>query len=281
MSVLKTTDSNHKRLIIHADDAGLSHSQNRAIMQSLRSGVVNSYSIMVPCPWFYEIALFATESPQYDCGIHLTLTCEWKHYKFGPVLPVKEVPSLVDGNGYFHASRAKVKEQANPEEVKKELTAQIECALQMGVEPTHLDSHMYTLGLTPQLLAIYQQLGQTYGLPIFLDRPFLQELGIDTAKHLSKNTFCVDKTYIGEYQHFAKRELAAYYKQALQTLKPGLNLLLVHPAFNDPEMQAITTAHPNFGAQWRQLDFNFLNHPTTKQLLTNNQIKMVTWRDIT
>ena len=94
-------DKTTKLLMIHADDAGLSHSENRATIKSLTHGIVNSYSMMVPCPWFYEMAVFAKNNPQYDNGIHLTLTCEWENYKFGPVLPVAEVPSLVNEAGYF------------------------------------------------------------------------------------------------------------------------------------------------------------------------------------
>ena len=110
---------NSKLLIIHADDAGLSHSENRATIQSLEQGVVNSYSIMVPCPWFYEMANFAKNNPQYDCGVHLTLTCEWENYKFGPVLPITDVPSLVDENGFFFIKTEKsLKKMRFPKKLK-------------------------------------------------------------------------------------------------------------------------------------------------------------------
>lgn len=105
---------NSKLLIIHADDAGLSHWENGATIQALKKGIVNSYSIMVPCPWFYEMASFAKENPQFDNGIHLTLTCEWENYKFGPVIPIREVSSLVDQNGYFHKSRMDFITNAKP-----------------------------------------------------------------------------------------------------------------------------------------------------------------------
>src|ERR1700761_7723912 len=65
-----------KLLIIHADDAGFSHSADSAIMSAYTKGVINSASIMVPCPWFPEIAAFAKAHPEMDWGIHLTLTAE-------------------------------------------------------------------------------------------------------------------------------------------------------------------------------------------------------------
>ena len=145
---------NTKLLIVHADDAGLSHSQNMATIQSLEKGIVNSYSIMVPCPWFYEMAVFAKNNPQFDNGIHLTLTCEWENYKFGPVLPVSEVPSLVDEYGHFYKKREQLREKASAEDVKNELQAQIKKAIKFGIKPTHMDSHMYSVGASSKFFDI-------------------------------------------------------------------------------------------------------------------------------
>lgn len=163
---------NSKLLMIHADDAGLCHSENRATIQALQYGIVNSYSIMVPCPWFYEMANFAKENSQYDNGIHLTLTCEWENYRFGPVLPIDEVPSLVDENGFFHKNRISLFNMAKPEEVEKELRAQVEKALRFGLQPTHIDSHMCSVGVSAQFLEIYINLGKQYNLPVFLNKEF-------------------------------------------------------------------------------------------------------------
>ena len=172
-----------KLLIIHADDAGLSHSENQATIQALQSGSVNSYSIMVPCPWFYEMATFAKNNPNYDCGVHLTLTCEWENYKFGPVLPIAEVSSLVDQNGYFYKTRADFKNNALLSEIKKELTAQIEKALQFGIRPTHLDSHMCSAGVTPDILELYKELGTKYNLPVFINQQFVESIRLSDNKY--------------------------------------------------------------------------------------------------
>src|SRR5690348_4340504 len=171
---------NAKLLIVHADDVGMTHSVNAATIAALETGFVNSASIMVPCPWFPEIADYAKSHPQTDFGLHLTLTSERVYYRWGPVASKDKVPSLVDENGYFHhdwATAAKI----NPKEVELELRAQIERAYAMGVRPTHFDSHQYRLYENgKELFEVVLRLAHEYNLPVFVvrdwfaDRPYLE-----------------------------------------------------------------------------------------------------------
>ncbi len=133
-----------KLLIVHADDVGVTHSVNAATIKALDTGLVNSASIMVPCPWFPEIADYAKAHPDLDFGLHLTLTSERVYYRWGPVASKDKVPSLIDENGYFHHDW-NASPKINPREVGLELRAQINRAYAMGVRPTHLDSHQYRL----------------------------------------------------------------------------------------------------------------------------------------
>jgi predicted glycoside hydrolase/deacetylase ChbG (UPF0249 family) len=270
---------NTKLLIIHADDAGLSHSENQATIKALQNGSVNSYSIMVPCPWFFEMAAFAKNNPNYDCGIHLTLTCEWENYKFRPVLPISEVSSLVDQNGYFYKTRSDFKNNAIPSEIKKELTAQIEKALQFGIQPTHLDSHMCSVGVTPDILEIYKELGKTYNLPVFINKQFVESISLSDEKYNFENMLLADDLLIGYFTDFEKGELRSYAK-ALDNIKSGFNVFLLHPAFDDFEMQGITINHPNFGSEWRQIDFDFFTSEECKSKLKENDIQLITWKEI-
>ena len=271
---------NTKLLIIHADDAGLSHSENRATIKTLEDGFVNSYSIMVPCPWYYEMALYAKNNPHYDYGIHLTLTCEWENYKFGPVLPVSEVPSLVDKNGHFYKSREKLRQNASAEDVFKELKAQIKKALEFGLEPTHLDSHMYSVGAHPEFFKIYRNLGEQFNLPVFLSKQLLQMVGLDPKTNLRDSDNTIDHTYFGEFKHFENGELYDYYKKSIEKMTFGINLILIHPAFNDDEMKGVTINHPNFGSEWRQIDLDFFTSEKSRALLKKNDIKLITWKEI-
>src|SRR5258706_4683975 len=138
---------NTNLLIVHADDLGVTHSVNAASIKALESGAVNSASIMVPCPWFPEIADYAKSHPELDFGLHLTLTSERVYYRWGPVAPADKVPSLVDKNGYFHHDWSP-ETRIDPREAEIELRAQIDRAYAMGVKPTHLESHQYRLDST-------------------------------------------------------------------------------------------------------------------------------------
>jgi len=271
---------NTKLLIIHADDAGLSHSQNMATIQSLEKGIVNSYSIMVPCPWFYEMAVFAKNNPQFDNGIHLTLTCEWENYKFGPVLPVSEVPSLVDEYGYFYKKREQLKEKASAEDVKNELQAQIEKAIKFGIKPTHIDSHMYSVGASSKFFDIYRDLGKKYDLPVLINQQLIKMVGLNPELNIKEEDFIIDKAYVGEFEYFKNGKLSDYYDSLIEKLTSGLNLILIHPAFDDNEMKGITINHPNFGSAWRQIDFDYFTSEQNKLKLRKNNIELITWTDI-
>ena len=267
-------------VMIHADDAGLSHSQNQATIACLKQGVVNSYSIMVPCPAFEEIAHFALSHPEFDYGIHLTLTCEWHSYKFGPVLPVDQVSSLVNEDGYFYKTRQDVKDNAQPREVYIELKAQIEKALQLGLQPTHLDSHMYSVGVTKALFEVYLQLGREYKLPVLINKSLLQIAGIAIKDIGLGDQFVMEHAHFANFEGFKKNHLSVFYEDVLDTLSPGTHIVLIHPAFDDDEMKDITINHPNFGSAWRQMDYETFMNPEIKQRLKEKKVELITWKEI-
>ena len=134
-----------KLIIVHADDLGMAHSVNAATTKAFETGLVNSASIMVPCPWLTEIAAYARANPKADLGLHLTLTSEWTNLRWGPVMSKDRVSSLLDKDGSFHLTETEAAKAADPKEVELEIRAQIERARSLGIVPTHLDSHMGTL----------------------------------------------------------------------------------------------------------------------------------------
>ena len=269
-----------KYLMVHADDAGLCHSENMATINSLKNGIVSSYSIMVPCSGFKEISHFAKDNPQFDYGIHLTLTCEWENHRFGPVLPKNEVSSLVDDNGYFYRTRQELKNNASIMDIKKELEAQIDKALSLGLTPSHLDSHMHSVGISAEIFNIYRELGIKYGLPVFMNKKILELATDDTMHYFKKGDFLIDHFHIGEFEYFKSGGLENLYFETLDNLKPGINILLVHPAYDDKEMKGITLNHPNFGSIWREIDLSFCTSKEAKLKIKENNITLINWRNL-
>src|SRR6266513_3047736 len=153
-----------KLLIIHADDLGFAHSADAASFDALDKGAITSASIMMPTPWVTEVAAYAKAHPDADLGLHLTLTSEWETYRWDGIAPTDKVPTLYDPDGTLPNDEAIVAKRAKPEEVDRELRAQVERALALGIRPTHLDSHMGSLFTTPALFNVYTKVAHDYHL---------------------------------------------------------------------------------------------------------------------
>ena len=127
---------------------------------------------MVPCPWLTEVADYAKAHPDADLGLHLTLTSEWKTYRWGSVDSSDKVPSLLQSDGTFWLdSPSRLRRRPNLPKRKQEIRAQVERALAVGIHPTHLDSHMGSLFSTPELIAVYIKVAHEYHLPFLVVNP--------------------------------------------------------------------------------------------------------------
>src|SRR6266550_5283197 len=162
--------ANAKLLILHADDLGFAHSADAASFDALDKGVVSSASIMIPTPWITEVAAYAKAHPNADLGLHLTVTSEWDTYRWGSVESKDKVPTLLDSVGTFPDDDSLVALRAKPAEVEREIRAQVDRALAMGIRPTHLDSHMGALFRTPELFATYVKVAHDYHVPFLAVR---------------------------------------------------------------------------------------------------------------
>ncbi len=277
-------------LILHADDVGMSHSVNKATIQAFEIGMVTSGSIMVPCPWFPEIAAYFREHPEADLGLHLTLTSEWKYYRWGPVASRDRVPSLLDEDGFLWRSEQQVREHAKPEEVEIELRAQIERAIEFGVKPTHLDTHMGTVFVNPQFLQIYCRLGKEYKIPPMLPSltpeamDEIKKRGIDLPEGMAEimmgalkeaGFLFIDRIVTKGGGGRTLEENKASYHATLRKLKPGVTQIILHLAMDDDEIRNITSNYMS-----RYNDYRIFTDPETRQLIDKLQIKLIGWRDI-
>ena len=267
-----------KLLIVHADDLGMAHSVNVATIKAFESGLVTSGSIMVPCPWLPEIAAYARANPQADLGLHLTLTSEWTQFRWGPVSSKDRVASLLDNNGYFRLTESEAAKYADPKEVEMEIRAQIERAKALGIVPTHLDSHMGTLYQNKALFEIFLRVAREQKLPVrvakawFTRADFLPEL-------LTPNDVFIDRV-LDINPSVAPQDWASFYSDALRKLEPGVTEVVIHLAYDDAEMRGATSDHPAWGAAWRQRDFEFFTSDAFRKVLAENNIKLITWRDV-
>jgi len=259
--------------MIHADDMGISASENAATIEAMQRGMVNSGSVMVPCPGFDEMAKYLSDHKDTDAGIHLTLTSEWALYKWRPLLPSNEVSTIIDKDGFLLSEKAQFNKSADADDVEKECRAQINKAIDAGINLTHIDSHMYSTFSNSEILKKYISLGKEFRLPVLLTH----ELPLWVNK--LNEVVIVDRLYCAEQSDYDKG-LSDYYRKVLKSIRPGLSCLLVHVAFNDQEMRRIMPGKAGFGAEWRQADFDFFTSDECRQLLKKNNIQLITWREV-
>jgi predicted glycoside hydrolase/deacetylase ChbG (UPF0249 family) len=267
-----------KLLIVHADDLGMAHSVNAATIRAFETGLVNSGSIMVPCPWLSEIATFARANPNADLGLHLTLTSEWTSFRWGPVSSRDKVSSLLDKDGYFRLTETEAAAQADPKQVEMEITAQIERARSLGIQPTHLDSHMGTLYQNKELFEVFLRVARSQKLPVRVAKTWFTRADF-LSSVLSPDDVYIDRT-LDITPAVAPQDWAKFYSDALAKLEPGVTEVVIHLAYDDAEMRGATSDHPAWGAAWRQRDFQFFTSDAFRKVLQENNIKLITWREL-
>lgn len=248
--------SNDDRVvIIHTDDIGMCQASIDAFADLVEFGLISSGAVMVPCPWFLETASYAREHPHADLGAHLTLTCEYERYRWGPISSRDPKTGLMDAQGYLHATSEGVWQNADSEAAIVELEMQINRALDEGINLTHIDTHMGTVA-HPKFIPGYIQLATKYGLPPMIPRLTPEELaaqGIDDPETLQMflgmlamledmGVPLLDGLVGLNLEDPIDRLSQA--KQALGALKPGLTHFIIHPAKDTPELRAITSSWP-------------------------------------
>ena len=262
---------NSRLLVIHADDFGMSHSVNRATQEALEKHWVTSASILVPCPWFPEVAIWAKSHPDADLGIHLALTSEWTPLRWGPVSPQAKGSSLLDANGYLPLTSEEVAKHAKASDVETETHAQIDKAQAAGIRLSHFDTHMGAIITTPELIGVYIGLGRAYKLPVMLD---------DRANSIAPAGTVLLNQLVQMTPGTSKAQWLEAYKKILAPLPPGSYQLIVHLAYDDDEMRGATFDHPNWGAEWRQNDFDLVRNAEFQKFLKDQNFILVGWKDL-
>jgi chitin disaccharide deacetylase len=259
----------HARLLlINADDFGMCHAVNEAIIRSLEEGIVVSCSVMVPCPWALHALAWLQETPDVSFGVHLTSVSEQPTYRWGPITCRTEVPSLVDEAGYFYPESriGEFLEQLDVGELEREYRAQIERVLGAGLQPTHLDSHCGVHTGREEIFEMTLDLAHEYGVPLrAYYRPFIemmQRRGHPTNDHDLMDSYDLDTT-----------DKAARYARMLRELPAGLSEWAVHPGLGNAELRA---AVPSWRV--RQTDFDFVVSQEARTIVQEEGIILVDYR---
>src|SRR2546430_27493 len=266
-----------KLLIVHADDLAVAHSVDTASLDALDKKAITSASIMVPCAWLTEVASYAKGHPDADLGLHLTLTSEWKADRWGPVESKDKVTSLLDPSGYLWPETLAAVRSLKAEEAEREIRAQIQLAIALGIHPAHLDSHMGVFFSKPELFAVYVKVAHEYNLPFLAVR--FPGAPLELFSVLSGKDVILDSVVMAD-PTVRSDEWRDFYVNAIKNLKPGLTEMIVHLGHDDSELQAVTIDHPDFGSAWRQRDYDFVTSPEFQKAIQENHVILVKWKDL-
>ena len=268
-----------KTVILHADDVGMCHGANRAYLELFRAGRLDSGSVMVPCPWFPEIAAAARGDSTLDLGVHLTLTSEWPAYRWGPISTRDPASGLLDADGFFPRDVPSLRAIVKPEAARDEMRAQIERALALGIDATHLDTHMGA-ALVPEILPHTLALAREYRLPLLLPRDIGSYLGVlrmgEVDRALYADAFAaMTEAGMPVIDRFAMTPSlpvsAETYRDIAVPEAEGLTFVSLHP--NAPgDIEAITAAHPRQKPEWRIGEYERFGDGTMDALMTEHGI---------
>jgi predicted glycoside hydrolase/deacetylase ChbG (UPF0249 family) len=266
-----------KLLLIHADDLGMCQSVNAAIVETFESGAITSASMMAPCPGFAEAAEYARGHSHLDIGMHLTITSEWIHSKWGPVCADHGYSGLTNSRGQFWTTADDLISHGCGN-VEKELNAQMNLAVGAGISPTHIDAHMFALFRTPGLFRDYLSISERFEVPCLLPGWLTTSSEHQDWRRLT--TVFAPDNLIQAGKKVPASGWMEYYLNLLQCLKPGITVLIVHPGYDTHELRAITQEIADWGSEWRQRDFDVLTSREFRSAIADNNIHLTTWRKI-
>jgi chitin disaccharide deacetylase len=276
---------NDRLVIIHTDDIGMCHASVQAFKDLWAFGTITSGATMTPCPWFPAVAQMCRENPEIDMGVHATLNAEWDNYRWGPLSTREAGSGLMDADGYFHQWHQAVFDNARPEEVEKEVNAQVERALKAGIDVTHVDSHMGTI-MNPLYIQSYVQAGSSRLLPNLLPRLTaggMDMLGLSEEERMkyapimdmleSMGVPMVDGILSMPLEHGDDHIGVA--KNLFGELPAGITHFILHPSIDTPELRAIA---PDWRA--RVANYNAFMSDDLKKFLEGEDIKLIGYRAV-
>ncbi len=260
------------RLWLRGDDFGYTHASNMAMGKAFDEGFMSSASLLVPGPWFSESASMAMAHPDWNFGVHLTITSEWNVLRWRPISPISEVPSLVATDGYLHTSGyrpgpadpagLRATHLPNLSEVEKEFRAQIARAKAYGVQVAYVDCHM-GMACREDMLPITLKLAAESCIPV---------AGAESFAGMQNISLAWDQRTPEEGRRLLEAEL--------RKLTPGLWMYVAHPAVDTPELRAVDTTSGERWARQRSSVLALWTDPEIRRLINDLGIELVGPRDL-
>ncbi len=264
-------------LIVHFDDLGTTRSGNAAVRAARDSGLRISGSVIVPGPWFQEMAAYARAHPDFDLGVHLALTSEWPGYRWGPVAARSDVPTLLADDSLLlreWTDDTRVRWQ----DVERELRAQIAAARASGIRMTHVDVHEFVLFTRgPVLFEVLRRVAREAGVPLLSAREWVS--GRAPMRRLPGGPFELARV-ISISPDIAPSDWDSCYVDQIRALPAGVSELILHPATDSLDVKTLTGEMEPWGAAWRLRDWEFIAGRRFRRLLREENIHLVTWRQI-
>jgi len=275
-----------KVLLMHCDDAGMCEEANIAVSNYFITGDIRSAAVMIPCPYAEAMVQWAKTQGSPDLGIHLTLTSEWKTWRWGTVADSVNVPGLIDPEGKMWHDVPDVLMHATAEEVETEVRAQINKVLGMGFRPTHIDTHMGTLYGSIDYLKVFLKIAKEYNLPanaIDLSDPAIAENFRKEGYPITTEVVDLLNEYpLPKLDNFSSVPNGKSYEEKrenffalVSSLKPGLTEIIFHPSVETDNLKTITNSW-----QQRVWEAELFSDPLVKKFFEDNGIVLITWKEI-
>ena len=275
-----------KVLMLHADDIGMCDEANIAAKNYMDKNEIQGAAIMVPCPSSASAMQWAIEHPDIDVGLHLTLTSEWKTYRWGTVADAAEVPGLLDPDNKMWHEVPQVVEHASAEEVEKEIRAQIEKAISVGMKPSHIDTHMGTLYGSAEYVKAFLKVAEEYGIPanaIELSKPEVVEHFRQAGYPITEEVIKIMADYsLPKLDFFSSvpkgntyEEKRESFFQLVKSLPNGLTEIIFHPSVGTENLKSITNSW-----QQRIWEAELFSDPVVKEFFEAEGIIFTDYKDI-
>ncbi|MCD6309467.1 MAG: chitin disaccharide deacetylase [Candidatus Eremiobacteraeota bacterium] len=249
-----------KGLIVNADDYNFTPGVCRGIIRAFQDGIVRSTSIMINMTGIEKALELLKSAPGLAVGIHLNIT------RGKSISPPDIIPTLVNREGKFRPHHKTRIATVDTGELELELTAQIEKAINLGIEPSHLDSHHHIHSF-PDYTDVYIRLAKKYGLPMRSTSRAMSEKIINAGVKTAQN-------FIGEF--YDKGVTLENLLGLLSQIPEGETVeLMCHPGEADNELREKSSY-----SEKREKELDILTTDGLEERLKEMGFQLITYRDL-